>query len=122
MSVKILAIAPEYLSIYIAGRTDVDIPMHMDRQGIFASSQCINLPAYDWNHGDTNVTFGPFDELNETAKPTFDGVLDTAQKQLIVFGATVSEYFKTTVPLTKTRVRVWLDHPVEPSNVVIAWG
>lgn len=117
-----LAIAPEYLSIYIAGRTGVDIPMHMDRQGIFASPLCINVPAYDWNHGDTNVTFGPFDELDETAAPTFDGILDTSQKRLIVFGATVSEYFSATVPSTRTRIRVWLDHPIEPSNVVIAWG
>lgn len=122
MSVETLTIAPEYLSIYIAGRNGVDIPMHMDRQGIFASSQCINVPAYDWNHGDTNVTFGPFDELNEISEPTFDGILETSQKRLIVFGARVSEYVSTSVPSTKTRVRIWLDHPIEPSNVVIAWG
>lgn len=122
MSVETLTIAPEYLSIYIAGRTGVDIPMHMDRQGIFASPQCINVPAYDWNHGDTNVTFGPFDELNETAEPAFDGFLETSHKRLIVFGATVSEYISTTVPSTKTRIRIWIDHPIEPSNVVIAWG
>lgn len=83
MSVETLTIAPEYLSIYIAGRTGVDIPMHMDRQGIFASSQCINVPAYDWNHGDTNVTFGPFDELNETAEPAFDGFLETSHSGLL---------------------------------------
>nr|CAI0340246.1 hypothetical protein SHINE37_44114 [Rhizobiaceae bacterium] len=96
--------------------------MHMDRQGIFASPQCINVPAYDWKHGDTNVTFGPFDELNETAEPAFDGFLETSHKRLIVFGVTVSEYASTTVPSTKTRIRIWLDHPIESSNVVIACG
>jgi len=122
MSIEKITIAPEYLSIYIAGRTNVDIPMHLDRQGIFSSQQCINVPAYDWNRGDTVVTFGSFDELKETSEPAFDSILDTPHKRLIVFGATVSEYLSTTVPSIKTRIRIWLDHPIEPSNVTIAWG
>ena len=122
MSVETLTIAPAYLSIYVAGRNKVDIPMHMDRQGIFSSPHCINVPAYDWNRGDTNITFGPFDELEETTKPTFDGTIDTPDKRLIVFGALVPEYVSTTVSTTKTRIRIWLDHPIEPSNVIIAWG
>ena len=80
MSVKRITITPEYLSIYVAGRRNVKIPLHMDRYGIFSSPDCINVPACYWGDGDTNVTFGP------------------------------------------TRICVWIDHPIEPENVIIAWG
>ena len=58
MSVKKITITPEYLSIYVAGRRNVKIPLHMDKVGIFSSPDCINVPAYYWSDGDTNVTFG----------------------------------------------------------------
>lgn len=121
MTVETRLIAPEYLSIYIAGRAGVDVPLETDRLGIFASQKCVNVPAYDWNRGDTNVTFGPFSEINNPNKPAFDGVVDTPSKRLVVYGALEPEYFSTPVPSTKTRIRIWMNDPIEPTNVVIAW-
>lgn len=122
MSVKRITITPEYLSIYVAGRRNVKIPLHMDRQGTFASSDCINVPAYYWSDGDTNVTFGPISEITGIRKPDFDGILNTPNNELILFDAIEPEFASAHVPSTKTRVRVWIDHPIEPENVVIAWG
>lgn len=122
MSVKKITITPEYLSIYVAGRRDVQIPLNMDKQGIFSSPDCINVPALYWNDGDTNVTFGPISEIEEPRKPDFDGMLNTPNNGLILFDAINPEFAIATVPSTKTRIRVWIDHPSEPENVVIAWG
>ncbi|WP_426230833.1 hypothetical protein [Pararhizobium sp. DWP3-4] len=122
MSVKKITITPEYLSIYVAGRRNVKIPLHMDRQGIFSSPDCINVPAYYWSDGDTNVTFGPITEITGIRKPDFDGILNTPNNELILFDAIEPEFASAHVPSTKTRIRVWIDHPIEPENVVIAWG
>jgi hypothetical protein len=122
MSVKKITITPEYLSIYVAGRRNVKIPLHMDRYGIFSSSDCINVPACYWSDGDTNVTFGPILEITEVRDPDFDGILNTPNNELILFDAIEPEFASAQVPSAKTRIRVWIDHPIEPENVVIAWG
>lgn len=120
MTVQNLSIAPEYLSFYVAGRLDVDIPLHMDRKGVLSSADCINIPALYWNDGDTSVTLGPESEIVETRKPDFDGVLNTPNLEIILFDANEPRFAGVRVPSTRTRVRVWIDHPTEPENVTIA--
>ncbi|MCA0344224.1 hypothetical protein P9A16_31885 [Shinella sp. 838] len=122
MAVQHLSIAPEYVSFYVAGRQNVDIPVHMDRQGIFVSNDCVNIPAYYWSDGDTHVTLGPYSEVAEAREPDSDTILNTPNQQLILFDANEPRYAIAQVPSTKTRIRVWMDHPVEPSNVTIAFG
>ncbi|MCJ8054537.1 hypothetical protein GB928_010240 [Shinella curvata] len=122
MSVQHMSIAPEYVSFYVAGRRNVDIPVHMNRQGIFVSEDCVNIPAYYWSDGDTHVTLGPYSEIAEARKPDSDTILNTPNQELILFDANEPQYAVAHVPSTKTRIRVWVDHPIEPSNVVIAWG
>jgi hypothetical protein len=122
MTVQRISIAPEYISFYVAGRRDVDIPVHMDRQGIFVSDDCVNIPAYYWSDGDTNVTLGPYSEIVEARKPDCDTILNTPNREIILFDANEPQYAILQVPSAKTRIRVWMDHPVEPSNVTIAWG
>ena len=122
MPVETLTIAPEYLSIYVAGHRKVQIPLHMDKQGIFASPDCINIPALYWNDGDTRVDFGPVSEIPEIREPDFDGIINTPNKELILFDANEPQYAIAYVPSVDTRIRVWIDHPTEPENVVVAWG
>nr|WP_298102627.1 hypothetical protein [uncultured Shinella sp.] len=122
MPLKKITITPEYLSIYVAGRRNVQIPLHMDKQGIFSSPDCINVPALYWNDGDTNLTFGPISEITELREPDFDGILNTPNNELILFDAIEPEFAIASVPSTKTRIQIWIDHPSEPENVIVAWG
>ena len=121
MTVQRMSIAPEYVSFYVAGRRNVRIPTHMDRRGVLSSKDCILIPAYYWSDGDTNVTFGSISEMTGIRKPDFDGILNTPNNELILFDAIEPEFASAHVPSTKTRIRVWIDHPIEPENVVIAW-
>lgn len=122
MSVQILTVTPEYLSIYVAGHRKVDIPLHMDKQGIFASPDCINIPALYWNDGDTTITFGPAAEIVEARQPDFDGILNTGNKEIILFDALEPQFAIADVPFVETRIRVWINHPTSPDQVTIAWG
>lgn len=122
MTVKKISIMPEYLSIYVAGRRNVHIPVHMDKRGIFSSADCINIPALYWNDGDTHVTFGPYLEIVESREPDFDGILNTPNNELILFDAIEPEFAIAHVPSVTTRIRIWIDHPSEPENVTVAWG
>lgn len=68
------------------------------------------------------MTFGPISEITGIRKPDFDGILNTPNNELILFDAIEPEFASAQVPSTKTRIRVWIDHPIEPENVIIAWG
>ncbi|WP_421872458.1 hypothetical protein [Pararhizobium sp.] len=122
MTVQRMSIAPEYVSFYVAGRRNVRIPTHMDRRGVLSSKDCILIPAHYWSDGDTDVTFGPVSEITETRNPDFDGILNTPNNEIILFDANNPQFAISRVPSAKTRIRVWMDHPIEPSTVVIAWG
>lgn len=122
MTVQHLSIAPEYVSFYVAGRQNVDIPLHMDRRGILSSKDCVNIPALYWNDGDTHVTLGPASEIPHIGEPDFDGILNTSNLEFILFDANEPQFAIVQVPSTKTRIRVWIDHPTEPQNLIIAWG
>lgn len=122
MSIQHLSIAPRYVSFYAAGRRNVEIPTHMDRRGVLSSKDCILIPAYYWSDGDTHVTFGPASEISETRLPNFDGILNTPNNEIILFDANNPTFAIAQVPSTETRIRVWMDHPIEPENVTIVWG
>ncbi|RYZ75308.1 MAG: hypothetical protein EOP04_33480 [Proteobacteria bacterium] len=122
MTVQRMSIAPEYVSFYVAGRRNVRIPTHMDRRGVLSSNDCILIPAHYWSDGDTDVTFGPASEITETRNPDFDGILNTPNNEIILFDANNPQFAISRVPSAKTRIRVWMDHPSEPENVIIAWG
>lgn len=122
MPVQRLSIAPEYVSFYVAGRRNVAIPMPRGRKGVHSSKDCIFIPALYWYDGDTHVAFGPLSKVKEARKPDFDGVLNTPNKELILFDANEPQYAVAQVPSTKTGIRVWIDHPTEPENVTIGLG
>ena len=122
MSVKRITITPEYLSIYVAGQRKVKIPLHMDKQGIFSYPDCINIPALYWNDGDTHVTFGPASEIIKAGQPDFDGILNTANKEIILFDALEPQFAIAQVPSEKMRIRIWMNHATSPDQVTIAWG
>lgn len=122
MTLQIRKIAPEYLSFYIAGSRDVEIPLDMERRGIVASGECLNIPCLYWNDGDTTVTLGYAAEVPETRPADFDGILKTPDKTLVLFDANMPEIMRMSLPSRKTRVRVWINHPTEPDEVIIALG
>jgi hypothetical protein len=122
MTVKKKKIAPRYVSFYAAGSHDVDIPLQKRHTGVIASSECVNIPALYWNDGDTTVTLGHASEIKEARTPDYDGMLQTPHKIIFLFDAITPEFMTILVPTHETRIRVWINHPTEPDEVVIAVG
>ncbi len=67
----------------------------------------------------THVTLGPASEITETRQPDFYGILATPNEEIIFFDANRPQYAIAHMPSVKTRIQVWMDHPIEPENVVI---
>lgn len=122
MAILRFSIAPEYNSVYLASRDIRDVPYDFREKVIPHTSDCISIPCTYWDDGDTHFTVGEASEITMPTPPTFDGILNTPDKRLVFFDANEPEFASLSVPTGKTRIRVWIDHPTEPENVVIAWG
>lgn len=81
------------------------------------------VPALYWNVGDTAITVGPYSELPETpGNPDYDGMLATPERKVLLFDVELPDILSMTVPETETRIRIWINHPTEPDQVVIGLG
>jgi hypothetical protein len=121
MAVETLIVAPEYLSIYIAGKRKISPPIDHDYGGIAANEDCITVPCLYWNEGDTTITVAKFEELNPKSMPNYDGELYTPERVLMISEAN-ADIRDIAALSVRTRIRIWIDHPTQPQNVVIAWG
>lgn len=77
------------------------------------------LYCYD---GDTTVTLGSAREIGLQTPPVFDGQIRTENQKIVVSTAHLDIVLSDDVPTTKTRVRIWENHPSEPDEIVIAHG
>lgn len=123
MTIKKTRIAPRYLSFYIGGSLEVDVPVRHGEAGIFSTDECIVVPCLYWNEGDTTITLGPSEELKESSgPPQFDGMLETPLQSILLFDADIPEILSMDASYGHTRVRIWTNHPTDPDDVVIVLG
>ena len=72
--------------------------------------------------GETEVTLSPAEDLNFGNPPAFDADLETPNRVVTVWTVERETVLETTVPSTQTRLRIWVNHPTEPDNIVIGLG
>lgn len=119
MKSRTISIAPEYCGVYLAGATDVEVPLDLDRRGIATSGMCLNIRCVYWNDSDTKVTIGPAKDVARTAVPAFDGILNTPRRTVVLFDANVDEFLSSPVSSEETRVRIWTNHEISPDEIII---
>jgi hypothetical protein len=70
--------------------------------------------------GETKITLGPPPKTKD--RPAFDGFLDTPRRKVGVWTVEWEKLLETSVPTTRTRIRVWTNHPTEPDDVHVGVG
>ena len=119
MTVERRIIAPRYNSVYLAGWEDVIVPLDLDYGRIAASPVCVNIPCLYWNDGDTTVSLGPSSKVDPGRNPDFEGYLRTPDRSVRLFDANDPDIMHMSVASTRTRVRIWTNHPNEPDDIQI---
>lgn len=72
--------------------------------------------------GETEITMGPASQVDPGVSPAFDGVLETPNHIVVVWTIEWQKLLHAGVPTSRTRVRVWRNHPREPNEVIIGLG
>ena len=84
---------------------------------IQATRSCIAAGCLIDSEGETAITVGPSRAVDPGYSPSFDGELDSPT--LTVSTVNQKKILETGVPTGSTRVRIWVNHPTFPDNVII---
>jgi hypothetical protein len=67
------------------------------------------------------VTLGTSREVDSGKPPAFDGHLKTPDRMIVISTVEGKTILKDSVPGIITRVRVWVNHPSMPDEVIIGF-
>jgi hypothetical protein len=73
--------------------------------------------------GETDVTLGAAQDVSPgDDRPALDATLDTPSRSVVIGTVERDVILASQVSDTKTRVRIWVNHPTEPDKVIVGLG
>jgi hypothetical protein len=115
-----ITIAPPNSFIAIAGNIQTaQLPDFEPPLGIAVTATCIFLGCRSEVDGDTAFTMDLEHRLKTVGRPVLDHVLETPGQKVCVWTVELDELLEQPVTTNRTRIRVWANHPVAPSEITI---
>jgi len=112
-------VAPPNSLLFISDPSRESVPDFEEGKLILATASCVSVGCLMYLDGDTEVAVGSPDEVAFGAAPAFDGMLETPNRSVIVSTVEWKVVLHSSVPNTKTRIRIWVNHPTEPDKIGI---
>ena len=118
-----IRVAPSNSLIFISDTAKFWATDIVDATTFVANSRCISVGCLMWQDGETDVTLGLAADVGaEAAAPDFDGFIETPSRKVMVSTVEHDVLLTCDVPEMRTRVRIWLNRPWQPDEVVIGLG
>ena len=117
---RILRVAPPNSLLLIMDPDAGEPPIEMGNAALAATESCIAIGTLCEIDGETRVHLGmaPTAGSPDVAR-AFEGLITTPSRKLVVCTVLNSVLASIEVEGALTRVRVWTDHPTEPSQIWI---
>jgi len=106
--------------IFVHGLNRWVSPLPVRGQLVWFNSSCVATACYPEIEGPTEIVLGSGDEVALRTPPTFDGLVDSPERFVVV--TTVGEdrpVLQLGVSTVLTRVRIWHSNPRWPEIVTI---
>ena len=97
-------------------------PDWVDGRPVLASGSCVLVRCRHEIDGETELTLGAAADIVAEGEPVFDGTIATPSRELMISDVLGAPLLRAPVDADATRVRVWVNHPVWPDRVTVAWG
>jgi hypothetical protein len=114
-------IAPPYSLIFIADSGRGEIPDRMVGS-ITSTDSCIVVCCLAEIDGETEFTLGETHDVDPGTYPAFHGKLKTPNYQIVLHTAEDETILQATVPRWETIVRIWVNRPSQPDQVIVGIG
>lgn len=116
-------VAPPNSVILVMDQTVGEVPVSMHQGSVAATASCVAVGTRSEADGNTRITLSDESPPRMSKDPpVFDGVLPIPSKRLSVCSVLDNELLVLDVPTTSMRVRIWINDPVEPSELWILVG
>jgi hypothetical protein len=117
-----IRVSPPNSLLLICDPAGGKVPDFVPEQLVLATSSCISVGCLTFADGATEITLGPAGEVSPGASPAFDEELETPNRAVTVSTVEWENLLEERVLSATTRVRIWVNHPIEPDKVTIGWG
>lgn len=97
-------------------------PEWVDGVQVLATASCVLVRCRHEIDGETELTLGAAADIVADGEPVFDGTIETPSRELMISDVLGAPLLRAPVDADATRVRVWVNHPVWPDRVTVAWG
>jgi hypothetical protein len=119
--IQSISIAPANSIVGIADGPTADVPQGFDPgKGVAATLSCITVICLPEVDGPTKISLGPSSKAG--SNPEFSGFLDTPNHMGAVWTVEWQKLLEARVPTSRTKIRIWTNHPTEPDEVFIGLG
>ena len=116
-----IKVAPPHSIILIVDVTRGDVP-DVTRTGIFwATDSCLVVGTFSSSDGETEISMAHGAAAENLGAPSFDVYLETPSKVVVIVTTDEETIYQAAVKETRTRVRVWINHPTEPDKIDIVF-
>jgi hypothetical protein len=96
-----------------------DVPELLGNELISATDSCIAVGCRSEADGATQFTFGWSADVDPGSEPAFIGSVKTPSRHVALQTILWQSLLAQVVPFEYTRIRIWLDDPTEPDNIVV---
>lgn len=122
MKTQIVHVSPPNSLLCISDHGKGAIPKYDGDRLIVASPSFIFVGCLMFQDGETQVILGPVENVKPNTPPAFDAFLDTPQHTVTVSTIHNEILLEQSVPMTSTRLRIWVNHPTEPDEIIVGLG
>jgi hypothetical protein len=112
-------VAPPNSLLFISDPDGGVAPEPVSGAQILSTPSCISVACLMFQDGETEVTLGPAREVDPGSFAAFDRLLETPNRTVVVSTVDGDTVLEARVPRSMTRVRIWVNRPKEPDQVVI---
>lgn len=114
--------APSNSLVFVHDLDVFEIPTWVRGESIVASRSCICISCLMHQDGETTFRFGPSDELDPGLTPTFEQIVETQSRRLVVTTVEGKHVFTPVPASMATRVKIWTNASTEPDLALIGFG
>lgn len=119
---NVIKVSPPNSLLFVSGPGGGETPHITRGPRIWTTPTCIAVGCLAFMDGETEVSIGKAEEVDPGGLPAFDGFLETPNRSIIVSTVDRSPILDATVSNSRTRVRIWTNHPQEPDRIRIGLG
>lgn len=115
-------VAPPNSLLFISGPDGGSAPFPERGAAILSTPSCISVSCLMSQDGESEVVLGPAKDIHPGRSPAFDGQLEVPHRVVTISTVEGEIVLEAPVADRRTRVRIWVNRPRDPDEIIVGLG